>query len=70
MDTQPHFDRPGLWRLGAAARFAGLTPELFEAAAARGDIPVTVEKIGPKETRYVRVAELEAWLGTKHIDLF
>ena len=56
-----HDDRPGLWRLGHAARLAGLTPEAFEAGAKAGTIPVRVERIGPR-LAYVRAEELNRWL--------
>ncbi len=57
----PHNDRPGLWRLGHAARLAGLSPESFEAASKAGTIPVRVERIGPRSA-YVRVEEFNRWL--------
>lgn len=58
---QPHNDAPGLCRLSAAARRAGLTAEKFEEASAAGLIPVAVIRLSPRMA-YVRIAELEAWL--------
>lgn len=54
-------DRPGFWRLGAAARLAGITPEAFEAASKAGRIPVAVERLSPK-LALVRLEELNRWL--------
>lgn len=51
----------GLIRLSAAARLAGITPELLESGAASGCIPVEIIKIGPR-IKYVRAAELGNWL--------
>lgn len=53
---------PGLWKLGAAAQMAGMSAAQFEAASARGDIPVQILKIGQGGYRYVRAAELQAFL--------
>jgi hypothetical protein len=50
----------GLYRLPAAAKRAGLSPDLFVKAAERGDIPITPVRIG--RLIFVRVSELEAWL--------
>jgi hypothetical protein len=61
----PHNDRPGLWRLGYAARLAGMTPQSFEAASKAGRLPVHVERFGPR-LAYVRAAEFTQWLkGSK-----
>lgn len=54
---------PGLWRLAAAARAAGMAPELFEAASKSGDIPVAVMRIGPRGLKFVRAAELQEFLA-------
>ena len=43
-----HSDRPGLWRLGMAARKAGLTPDAFETASQAGAIPVRVIKLSER----------------------
>lgn len=51
----------GLIRLSAAARLAGITPELLETGAANGEIPVEIIQPG-KRIKYVRAAELGNWL--------
>lgn len=51
----------GLWRLAAAAKRAGLSPELFTKACERGEIPVSLVRLGERLV-FVRAAELEAWL--------
>lgn len=53
---------PGLWRLAAAARMAGMSPDSLAALCERGEVPVTLERLGPRGLRYVRCAELNAWL--------
>lgn len=58
-----HSDRPGLWRLGMAARKAGLTPDAFEAASQAGAIPVRVLQLSERG-RYVPAAEFQAWLNS------
>ena len=57
----PHNDRTGFWRLSHAARMAGITPEALEAASKAGKIPVSVERIGPRNA-YVRAEEFSLWL--------
>lgn len=62
MDTPSTPSTPGLYRLAAAAALAGLSPETLAEACIRKDIPVTLEVIGARGLRYVRAAELLAWL--------
>jgi len=63
---QPHNDTPGLCRLSAAARRAGLTAEKFEEASTAGLIPVAVIRLSPRMA-YVKCIELENWLkGNSH----
>jgi hypothetical protein len=69
MATKPTDLQPGLIRLSLAARIAGLSPEMMEAASKRGDIAVRVERIGLNATRYVRVNELASFLGVPNLDL-
>jgi hypothetical protein len=56
-----HADAPGLYRLGPAARRAGLTPDAFQAGSTAGTIPVRVLQISERG-RYVPAAEFRAWL--------
>ena len=51
-----------MWRLSAAAKRAGMSPELFAKACQRGDIPVKIVCLGER-LHFVRIAELEAWLN-------
>lgn len=51
----------GLVRLSAAARLAGVTPELLEIGAADGSVPLEIIQIG-KRVKFVRGTELGAWL--------
>ena len=60
----PHNDAPGLCRLSAGARRAGLTAEKLEEASAAGLIPVAVIRLSQRMA-YVRIAELETWLKGK-----
>ena len=54
-------DHPGLWRLGVAARKAGMTAESLEAAAKAGTIPVEVIRTSPR-LAFVRAEAFQAWL--------
>ena len=63
MQANDYPNTPGLWRLAAAASHAGLSPRMFADACERGDIPVTVVRIGT--FRFVRCAELGAWLASR-----
>lgn len=56
-----HDDTPELWRLSAAARRAGMSPEAFERASRAGTIPVNVIRTS-RRMAYVRRGELETWL--------
>jgi hypothetical protein len=51
----------GLVRLSAAARLAGITPELLEVGVADGSVPLEIIQIG-KRVKLVRGSELGAWL--------
>jgi hypothetical protein len=65
-DTPTDGDRHGtarLWRIEHAARFAGMSANLLEAGIARGEIPVTMRRVGPGNRRFVIAAELKAWLA-------
>jgi hypothetical protein len=57
-------DRPGLYRIGAAASIAGLSQEAFAKACAAGSIPLQIVSIGPR-LRYVRAEEFTRWLKGK-----
>ena len=48
----PYPPSPGLWRIAAAAKHAGMSVRMFEAACERDDIPVTVVRVGTH--RFVR----------------
>lgn len=54
----------GLVRLSAAARLAGITPELLEIGVADGSVPLEVIQIG-KRVKLVRGSELGAWLHSR-----
>lgn len=53
---------PKLWPIEAAATLAGMTPNLFSKGIERGEIPVTIVRVGERQQRFVRAAELNAWL--------
>ena len=55
-----------MYRAAYAAAQAGITKEIFLSGCANGDIPVTVEKIGPRKIAYVRAAQFTAWLNKPH----
>lgn len=59
-DFPPQPPAPGLWRIGPAAACASMSVRMFEAAVARGDIPVEIVRVGAY--RFVRCTELAAWL--------
>jgi hypothetical protein len=63
MDKYP--STPGLWRLAAAARMAGLAPDTFAKAARLGQIPVEIVEIGPRAFRFVKADQLTQWLKEK-----
>jgi hypothetical protein len=56
-------DKPGLWRIAPAAAKLGMTPDALEAASQDGSLPIEVMRIGPRGLRYVRYAELRAFLS-------
>lgn len=58
---------PGLWRIAAAARLAGMDADAFERNSVKGHIPVEVLRIGNR--RFVRVRELAAWLREPNLSL-
>jgi hypothetical protein len=62
----------GLLRLAAAARLAGLTPDILRAALRRGDAPLTPVQLG--HLTFVKAAELNQWLSSAPapapVDLF
>lgn len=65
-DDAPTSGTPGLWRLSSAAARVGLHPETLAAAADAGELPpITIVRIGPRGTRFVRAAEVEAFLARK-----
>lgn len=63
-DEAPTPSSPGLWRLAAAAARLGLHPETLAAAADAGELPITIVRLGPRGTRFVRAAEIENFLKT------
>ncbi len=63
-DEAPTPSSPGLWRLAAAAARLGLHPETLAAAADAGELtPITIVRIGPRGTRFVRAADVEVFLS-------
>lgn len=60
MDSYP--PSVGFWRLAAAAKLAGVSPYRFARASERGEIPVTVVRLGA-HLRFVNAAELRAYLS-------
>jgi hypothetical protein len=60
MDGNP--SSPGLWRLAAAARMTGLSPDAFAGACRLGQIPVEIVEIGPRAFRFVKADQLTTWL--------
>lgn len=67
LHTHAHADAPRLWRLGPAAKKAGITPAAFAEASAAGRIPVRVIQLSARG-RYVPAAELAAWLATLNLE--
>lgn len=51
-----------MWRIEAAARMAGMSANLLEAGIDRGDIPVTLRRVGPGGRRFVNISQLQRWL--------
>lgn len=62
MDANP--PSAGLWRLAAAAKMAGLSPDTLARSCESGEIPVTLVRLGPR-LRFVRAAELTAYLAAR-----
>lgn len=54
----------GLWRLGAAARLAGVPPESLARACRDKRIPVELVELGPR-SRFVRVEQFQSWLSAR-----
>lgn len=63
IDPQKILGAPGFWRLAAAAKMAGISPELFLSAVQRGEIPVRVAQFGARGLHFVHVREFRAWLA-------
>lgn len=61
--------RPGLLRVAAAARLAGVGNKAFTTGCKSGSIPIEILEIGPRRLRYIRVPELATWLRGKAADL-
>lgn len=55
----------GLVRADKAARTAGLSEQIFCSACDQGEIPIRLVRLGGKQTRYVRLAELQSFLGVQ-----
>lgn len=53
---------PKMWPIEAAAKFAGMTTSLFSKGIERGEIPVSIERVGERQQRFVRAAEVKAWI--------
>lgn len=54
---------PPVWvRLAKVAREIGLTPEVIEAEAAAGRIPIEIQRFGSRGIRYTRAAHVQRYL--------
>lgn len=51
-----------LWPIQGAANVAGLSVELLLSGIEAGDIPVALVTLGPARRRFVRGAQMVAWL--------
>lgn len=60
----PYPPSAGFWRLAAAAKLAGMSPYKLAKACERGEIPVTVKRLGTS-LRFVNAAELNAYLSAR-----
>lgn len=60
----PYPPSAGFWRLAAAAKLAEMSPYRFARASERGEIPVTVVRLGA-HLRFVNAAELTAYLANR-----
>ncbi len=52
-----------MWRIEAAARMAGMSANLLEAGITRGEIPITLRRVGPGGRRFVNIEQLKSWLA-------
>ena len=71
-EQEPH-GTARLWRIDAAASMAGMSANLLEAGIVRGEIPVTLRRVGPGGRRFVNIHQLKSWLNgtpTTDEDLF
>lgn len=55
-------DCVGWIRLRAAAKMAGLSPEMLARGCATGEIPVALRQYGPR-LHFLHYGQLTAWLG-------
>src|SRR5690348_1860793 len=55
-------DSAGWIRLAAAAKKAGMSPDMLARGCQAGDVPVTLRQIGPR-LRFVNGAQFDAWIG-------
>jgi|GEM_PF-5359379 len=58
-----HEGTASLWRIEAAAKMAGMSANLLEAGITRGEIPITLRRVGPGGRRFVNIAQLKSWLS-------
>lgn len=73
MDSYP--SSAGFWRLAFAAKVIGMSPYKLARSCERGEIPVTVVRLGP-HLRFVNASEFSAYLSAQshtraaELDLF
>lgn len=60
----PYPSSPGLWRLSAAAKVVGMSPDTLARGCESGEIPIALVRIGPR-LRFVKAAELSAYLASR-----
>jgi hypothetical protein len=61
--VEPHEGAPGLWAIAAAASYAGMSVRLLVAGIERGDIPVTLRRIGKSRKQFVNAEQLQKWVN-------
>jgi hypothetical protein len=63
IDPNEFLGSPSWWRLAAAAKAAGFSPQLFLSAVERGEIPVRVEQFGARGLWFVHAETYRDWLA-------
>jgi len=61
--SEPYPSTPGFWPIASAARYVGMSARLLVSGIERGEIPVTLRRVGPGRKQFVNAEQLKAWVN-------